>query len=373
MTKAVRPVKIVVDKLAILERRTAMIHIGLDLHHRNSYIRAITDDETLFPGRRIYHSNMMELWQYLQPFGDQPKRVVFEATSNARWMMQLLRQDPTIEPVAVTPHKVRIIAETVAKTDKIDATVLAQLSRMNALPRAWLPDGRVEELRELIRHRSALVQRRTQAKNRVNGALVRDGRIRPLANIFGPRGRRWLEAIDLPDVMRFQVEQWLENLDRYEVQLKQVEDRMRALLKKYSDWQAQVELLRTMPGVGLLTALTILGELGDFQRFRTRGSVSAFAGLTPTSKRSDRSCRYGKISKRGSTELRRILVEVSINAIRRVPRYAALYERLKRAKSGNVGKVAVARQMLEDCWTMLMKHEPFRLVPVQAESLTRAG
>ena len=350
-----------------------MIHVGLDLHHRNSYIRAVRDDETLLPGRRIYHSDMLELWQYLAPFGDQPKRVVFEATSNARWMMRFLQQDPTIEAVAVTPHKVRIIAETVAKTDKIDATVLAQLSRMNALPRAWLPDGRVEELRELIRHRSALVQRRTQAKNRVNGVLVRDGRLRPYGTIFGPRGRRWLEEIDLPAVMRLQVEHWLENLDRYERQLKQVEERMRTLLKRHGDWQAQVELLRSMPGVGLLTALTILGELGDFRRFRSRGSVSSFAGLVPTSKRSDRSCRYGKISKRGSTELRRILVEVSINAVRRVPRYAELYERLKRAKSGNVGKVAVARQMLEDCWTMLIKNEPFRMIPVQAESLTRAG
>jgi len=66
-------------------------------------------------------------------FGDQRKRVVFEATANARWLDRLLRQDPTIEPVAVTPHKVRIIAETVAKTDKIDAGVLALLSKLGTV------------------------------------------------------------------------------------------------------------------------------------------------------------------------------------------------------------------------------------------------
>ena len=66
-------------------------------------------------------------------------------------------------------------------------------------------------------------------------------------------------------------------------------------------------------------------------------------------------------------------MEVSINAVRKVPRYGKLYARLKAAKSGNVGKVAVARQMLEDGWTMLMKQEPFRFMPKQAESLTRRG
>ena len=122
-----------------------------------------------------------------------------------------------------------------------------------------------------------------------------------------------------------------------------------------------------------MTLASILAELGDYRRFRRRGEVSSFAGLVPSSKRSDKSCRYGKITKRGSTSLRDILVEVSINAVRKVPRYGNLYTRLKNAKSGNVGKVAVARQMLEDGWTMLMKQEPFRFEPVQAESLTRVG
>jgi transposase len=152
-----------------------MIHVGIDLHHRNSYIRALDDQGELFPGRRVYHDRMEELWQYLGQFGDQPKRVVFEATANARWLHRLLRRDPSIEPVAVTPHKVRIIAETVAKTDKIDAGVLALLSKLGTLPRAFLPDEEMEQLREMTRHRGDLVALRARAKNHVNGVLVRQG------------------------------------------------------------------------------------------------------------------------------------------------------------------------------------------------------
>ena len=350
-----------------------MIHVGIDLHHKNSYVRAIDDHGRLYPGQRIYHTDMEKLWQYLAQFGDVPKRAVFEATANARWMERLLKADKTIEPVAVTPHKVRIIAETVAKTDKIDATVLATLSKMDALPKAWLPDEDVEHLRELIRYRSSLVYMRTRAKNKINGVIVRYGLVRPYGDIFGPFGRQWLGEIELPDAMRLQVDGWLATIDHLNQRILQVERKLYRQVAYLDRWRNDLALLETMPGGGKGTVLTILAELGDYRRFKNRASVSCFAGLVPSSKRSDKSSRYGHITKRGSTELRRILVEVALHATRKVPRYGKLYARLKKERGGNVAKNAVARQMLEDGWTMLMKREPFRYEPVQVQTLMRVG
>jgi transposase len=203
---------------------------------------------------------------------------------------------------------------------------------------------------------------------------VRQGLLRPYADIFGPRGRQWLAELLLPEVMRLQVDHWLALVDTYGERIKAVEVKLYQELARQERWAADIALLRTMPGVGPVTALTILAELGDYRRFRRRSSVSCFAGLIPSSKRSDQSCRYGSITKRGSRALRSILVEVSLNAAARVPRYGALYQQLKTARrSSNVGKVAVARQMLEDAWTMLIKREPFRFMPVQAENLTQVG
>jgi transposase len=225
-----------------------VIHIGIDLHHRNSYLRAMDDQGEVFPGRRVHHTALDELWQYLGQFGNQPKRVVFEATANARWMRRVLARDPTIEAVAVTPHKVRIIAETVAKTDKIDATVLAMLSRMNALPRAWLPDDAVEALREQTRYRLDLVQLRTQAKNHLNGVLVRSGLVRPQADVFGKRGRAWLAEVTLAPGMRRQVDGWLAAIDFYEGQIAAVEQILYGELARSPRWSEDVKRLRTMPG-----------------------------------------------------------------------------------------------------------------------------
>ena len=255
-----------------------MIHVGIDLHHKNSYVKALTDEGEVIAGRRIYHSDMDELWQYLGQFGSEKKRVVFEATANARWLERLLQEDPTVAPVAVTPHKIRIIAETVAKTDQIDAWVLASLSKMDALPRAWLPDEEVEELRELTRHRAALVFLRTRAKNQVNGVLIRRGLLRPYQDIFGVWGRQWLAQLELSWSMRIQVDHWCGLIDAYQKRIKAVENKLYQHLARQERWSGDLALLETMPGWGKLTALTVLAELGDYRRFRSRGAVSSFAG-----------------------------------------------------------------------------------------------
>jgi len=350
-----------------------MVHVGMDLHHRDSTVRALTEDGELHQPCKIYHDQLEQLWQYLDQFGEERIRVVFEAISNARWMFRLLGQHPNVEPVAVTPHKVKIIAETVSKTDKIDAGKLAWLSSVNMLPRAWLPDERVERLREMTRHRTALLGTQTKCKNETNSVLVRVGVQRPYDNIFGTLGRRWLAELNLPEVMRLQVNHWLTLLDTVGKQIPRMDRKIGRIIKDDPVWNRAAVLLDTIPGVGKVTISTILAELGDWKRFRRRGEVASFAGLVPVSKRSANTKRYGHISKRGSKELRRVLTEVAQGVARKVPRYGRLYYRVADQKCANVAKTAVARRLIEDAWTILMKEEPFRLMPVQAESLARVG
>lgn len=351
-----------------------MGHVGMDLHTKTMYLRAYTDAGELLPGRKVYCNDLRPLWEYLDQFGDEPVRVVFEAVGNARWMYRLLSDRPNLEPVAVTPHKVKIVCETVAKTDKIDAEKLAWLSKVDALPRAWMPDERIEALRELVRHRARLVQGRTRAKNEINGLLVRCGLTRPYDDIFGTLGRRWLAAVEFKPPMRLQLENWLESIDWIEPKIVALEGRIRRMLQRDPQWAQDLEVLDSLPGLGLVSIATILAELGDYRRFRSRSEVAAYAGLVPRSKRSDKTKRYGKLSKQGSPELRRVLTQVAQGVARRVPRYGQLYERIAREKHTHIAKSAVARRLLEDAWTILIKQEPFRLLPEPAEeSLTRVG
>lgn len=120
-----------------------------------------------------------------------------------------------------------------------------------------------------------------------------------------------------------------------------------------------MQLLVTMPGIGQLTALTILGEWGDWKRFKSPGAVANYAGLTPTVASSNATSHYGHLSKQGPRYLRWILAEAAQVARRKVPRYAEKYEGVALKKGAGVATMAVARRMLEHAWLMLKRREKF--------------
>jgi transposase len=127
-------------------------------------------------------------------------------------------------------------------------------------------------------------------------------------------------------------------------------------------WAKPAALLRTMPGVGEITALTVLAELGDVSRFKSRAAVANYAGLTPIVRSSNQKTWQGGISHRGSSHLRRVLVEAAWTAVPRVPHYHHQYQRIKARRGSQTAIVAVARQILEDLFTMLRKDQAFRFV-----------
>jgi transposase len=124
-----------------------------------------------------------------------------------------------------------------------------------------------------------------------------------------------------------------------------------------------------MPGIGLITALTLLAELGDLKRFKSRAAVANYAGLVPVIRDSNSKHYSGGITHRGSAHLRHVLSEAAWVAVSRVPVYQALFERVAQRRGKQVAIVAVARRMLEDAVRILWKDEAFRFVPLTADSV----
>ena len=128
-------------------------------------------------------------------------------------------------------------------------------------------------------------------------------------------------------------------------------------------WSKPAALLQTMPGIGLITSLMILAELGNLSRFRSRAAVANYAGLVPRRRDSNDKRWSGHITRRGSAHLRGVLIEAAWMAAPRVPVYQALFDRVALKKNKKTAIVAVARRMLEDAWMLLIKDEAFRYVP----------
>jgi transposase len=141
--------------------------------------------------------------------------------------------------------------------------------------------------------------------------------------------------------------------DRLEVidALQVVIDRLDTSLAEMTKTDPRVKALTTLPGIGPLTALTIAAEIGDIRRFSSARKLASWAGLTPTVRDSDRTVRYGHISKQGDPWLRWIMNQAAQSA-KRTPPYAASFEQIAR-RGRKIATIAVVRKLLTHAYHVL--------------------
>src|SRR5687768_6849265 len=143
----------------------------------------------------------------------------------------------------------------------------------------YVPDDGVFALREHLRARGDLVGVRTMLKNRVHALLHRRG-LPPAGDPFGRAGRAALAGLSLDAAGRSILDRYLAQLDAIERAVRESTRELRELsCDDVGRWRRPLAVLCTMPGVGLIHGLTILAELGDVARFRSRAAVSNWAGL----------------------------------------------------------------------------------------------
>src|SRR6266508_6742277 len=218
--------------------------IGLDVHREFAQV-AIWEDGVIWQAGRIQTKP-----EALREFADSlclSDEVALEATCNTYAIARLLEQHVG-QVVVSNPMKTRAIAEAKVKTDKVDAAVLAQLLAADFLPAVWRPGEELEALRRLVAQRTRIVRERTRLKNQVQAVLYRNLVPRcPYKDLFGKKGRAWLDARPLPADERIAVDSTLRRLDVAGDELRLVE----AELAKRALASADAKRLMTIPGVDL--------------------------------------------------------------------------------------------------------------------------
>jgi len=228
---------------------------------------------------------------------------------------------------------------------------------MNYLPTAYAAPKEVRDLRLYTRHRSWLIRHRTQAKNRLQAVLASYNLASPVSDLFGVKGREFLEEVleELRPAARRVITDNLTLIDRLDEQIKELEQEI-PLTKEQAH---SIKLLMSMPGVGKVTALTILAEIGHISRFNSSKALCNWAGLTPRVRKSDAIVRHGKISKQGSAHLRSAMGQAAMVASRFSPRWYRVYERLAKRCGKRGARVAVARRLLTVIYYMLKRDRPY--------------
>ena len=331
-------------------------YVAFDVHKSYVMVAAVNAaQEVVLPPRRIPFSRF-ETWitKHLKP----TDQVVLEATTNAWYVHDLL--EPLVARVVVAhPYQVKLIAAAAVKTDKRDTLALAKLLAANLIPEVWVPPLEVRELRALISHRRRLVSQQTAAKNRLNSVLHRHNIVPPKGKLFNQDNQPWWLALELPPSEKLRVRQDLATLLHLKPQLEEIETEL-ARLSVTDPWATPMTYLVQLPGIGMLTAMTVLAAIGDVTRFHSAKKLVGYAGLGARVHASGQSHRSGGITKQGRRELRSVLVEAAWTAVRCDPHWQEQFERLAHRIGKHKAVVAIARKLLVVIWHVLTAAETDR-------------
>jgi transposase len=324
--------------------------VAIDIHKSYLMVGAIDIEQ-----RIVLQPRKVELHRFLswaQANLLPTDAVVLEATTNA-WTIYDQLVGLVARVVVAHPAKVRLIAEARVKTDKVDVLTLAKLLRADKLPEVWVPPMHVRDLRALLSHRRRLVALQTTAKNRLHSVLHRLNLKPPGGDLFARKQREWWKELELSATERLRVEQDLATLEHIEPQIGQVDAELRRLSTS-EQWADQVPYLVQLPGIGLLTAMTILGAIGDITRFGAAKQLVGYAGLGAGVHASGKTHRDKGITKQGRRDLRFVLVEAARVAVQTHPYWKREFGRLATRIGEHKAVVAIARKLLTAVWHVLM-------------------
>lgn len=344
--------------------------VGIDIH-RSFYQIQVIDPDGVVTGEAIPTGKEGEE-SLLELLAAQPGPVVvaMEACTGAYHLYNLLK-DKVDQVLIIDPQKMRErFPKKGKKTDKVDATNLARLARMQDTDSNWVPPEPTRRLREITNERCRITEQCTMEMNRVHAKLKEYGLHWKGASrrLWTEEGRKWLTRamLEAPEFIQLALNLSLERLDL----LWRQKNALEIAICREAMSTEEARLLMTLPGVSAIGSATILAEVGDWRRFDSAKQLVSYAGLNPKVHQSAKSCHYGSISRRGRRRLRWICVEVALAAYQNCPQLKAFHERVKkRTRCHGKAKVATGRKLLTLCWHILRTGAPYR--HEQAEKTAR--
>lgn len=320
--------------------------VGLDIHKH--YLVAVGVDaaqQQVFGPQRVPYA---QLAAWMKRELTEHDAVVLEVTTNALQLHDDLQ--PFVHSVTVVhPQHVALVTQVPVKTDTKAALALAQLHAAGLLRGIWVPPPAVRDLRALVAQRSKMRRLATQARNRLHAALHRARIVPPGGDLFAPEQLSWWHQLPVSLLEQARIQSDLETLQFAEAQIIALE---RALTAAVAD-DDRIPLLIQLPGIQLVSAVTILAAIGDIARFPTARQLVGYAGLGTRVHDSGQTRRTGRITKAGRRDLRHIMVEAAQTASRVHPHWRTELVRLQPRIGRNKAVVAIARKLLVSVWHVL--------------------
>lgn len=327
----------------------------MDLHQRSATFCA-KDKDGKFVAEQKVVTNPEEIRRFVDSLGSNNLSLAVEPVSQWYFYADFL-QKLGVDVHLANPLKVKAIASARVKTDKIDAGVLCDLLRGNLLPEAYFSGKEMRSWKEMVRLRASLINLRTQTKNKVHALLWKNGLTFFATNLFGKAGNIWLRSLKLPDQFQISLNEYLKLIENLNAMVSEADKRIETTVGD----NPQAKLLTSVPGISYVSALTIISEIGDINRFPGAKQLCGYAGLVPSTYASGQSMRHGRITKQGSRWLRYVMVEIAHRQIlcKKKQSFGWYYMKMRARSGSGTAAVATARKLCAVIWRLLKDNRPF--------------
>jgi transposase len=338
-----------------------VVSVGIDVHSLSWQIAALTDGEVIM-AVTISKPDYPKLKALLVRLQGNTLRVAYEAGPAGFDLYDKLTADG-IECIVVPPSLIPIESGNRVKTDKRDSYKLAKLLESNMLKKVWVLTPEQRAHRQLVRTRRQITDHRSDVMRQIKSLLLFNSINIPLpaCRHWGTAFTAWLRSFDYGSDHLARSFHSLLDLYQYLTQQKRTitEEVMR--LAHTETYAQRVALLKSVPGIGILSAVEILVELQDVSRFQTADQLAAYAGLTPSQYSSGERIRMGHITHAGNTRLRTTLVECCWILIWKDPAMRAKYESIKKRRGAKRAIVAISRKLCACIRRMLLDNVAYRV------------
>jgi transposase len=319
------------------------IVMGLDQHRAQITYDLLDTVTGEVRGGRICPADRAGVRAFLGRFAGGELVAATEATTGWRFLVEELQavgaEVHLAEPAETSERRGR---KRRAKTDRADARHLRELLGAGRLPESWIPPEHILELRSKVRLRHTLAEQRSEWQQRIQAQLYHHG-LPQRRQLLTAANRAWLEQLELPEAARLQIEVALRMVDQIRSELDPIERELRA----YARRQPGCRALMSHYGIGELTAVTILAELGDARRFGSSRRAVRYAGMDITVSQSDQRRSPGHLSRQGPPALRWALFEAAQVARRPSSPDRGYYEQASGRLGSNRACLAIARKLLK--------------------------
>jgi transposase len=326
-----------------------MRYIGVDLHTTQITVCYLTEKD----GISIRKYQLIEMEKFVSDL-QKTDEIAVEATCNTRWFYEQV-QNSVSRVVLVNPRQFEVVKNSVKKTDKHDAINLARFLKADLLPEVRAKKEEAENVQSLVNTRTKFVRLKTGLLNKIHALYVSNGRKLRKTSLSSEKGLERVLSEVWSEIERLELEIIIDQIRSLKASIKKLDKAIAEMSEKLKGF----ENLKTISGIGSLSAGILLSVIGEIKDFATADKLASYFGIVPRVSNSNETVNHGRITKRGSKTGRTTLVQCSLSAIKKNEYLKKYYEQVKARRGHGKAKIALARKFLGIIYSTLMNNWVF--------------